>query len=203
MPTIHDRAMSRVLTAMSIGLLGAILLGAFNPAKAADKGAPAAPAAAVDEVRDPWRSCYVETGGSAAVNTETAGATRSMIVNAGVGCTYRALGTLGHGLVIGAFARGGADVKTWDRGGATLAFDVPATAGVRAGVLVSPSVLLYGMGGYTFAKSSGARYEGTMYGAGIEALVTGNVSVAIEYQSDALTNDTKRDSVMGLLRFRW
>lgn len=52
--------------------------------------------------------------------------------------------------------------------------------GARAGVKASRNVLVYGTASYANLKVAGFKLDGVRFGAGLEALVTPNVSVKLE-----------------------
>lgn len=166
------------MRAMLIAL--GFVLATVSAALAADKGgAPAAPIPVADipALGDQWTGPYIE-GGFAGRYFE--GEKVGMGV-AGIGYNFRP--SINIPTVIGAFARYGFSVEGRDSS-ALLTFDQPWTIGARAGYLVQPSTLIYGLGGYSQGRDLD---KGWIVGAGIEQMMLGKFSVGPEYHAQFIT----------------
>lgn len=124
-----------------IALIAGFLIA--GPVLSADLGKPAAAPAAVAPapVPDQWNGMYVEFG---AVGQFMNGEKNAAGL-AGIGYNYHAFG---NPWVVGAFLRYGFSAEG-NSDAAVLTFDQPLTAAIRAGYLVAPSTLLYGLAGYS------------------------------------------------------
>lgn len=153
-------------------ILGFLMAG---PILAADLGKPAAAPAAVAPapIPDQWNGMYFEFG---AVGQFMNGEKNAAGL-AGIGYNFH---TIGNPLVVSAFLRYGFSAEG-NSDAAVLTFDQPLTAAIRAGYLVSPSTLIYGLAGYS--KSLDTDYRGPLIGAGIEAPVLGTLRLSLEYSA--------------------
>ena len=75
--------------------------------------------------------------------------------------------------------------------------------GGRIGAVVSPNVLIYGKVGYTNARASfggtGVNFDGIRAGAGIEWMLTGNLSIRGEYRYSNYEDGLSRNQgIVGL-----
>lgn len=149
------------------------------PIYAADKGGSKRAAAAVeDENPYPrWTGFYVGAHLGYAKATEmvengTSFSEKEAFFGAGVGYDARVEGTT---IVVGLMA----DISKPNHEGANWA----AFGGARAGILMSPTVLMYGLAGYTKNDNDADIYDGGLtLGTGVEAFVTKNTSLKLEYR---------------------
>ena len=157
------------------------------PSYAADKGGSKRIAAAAVEDENPyprWTGFYA--GAHLGYAKETVGfgdgtsySEKEVFYGAGVGYDARVEGTT---IVIGLMA----DVSKPNTDGANWA----AFGGVRGGILMSPTVLMYGLAGYTKIDTDGDVLDGGLtLGAGVEAFVTKNTSLKLEYRMLDLGDD--------------
>lgn len=153
------------------------VLATITSAVAADKGGPTAPIPIADipPLGDQWIGFYVE-GGIAGRYFE---GEKVGMATAGIGYNYR----LASPIVLGAFARYGFSVEGHDSS-ALLTFDQPWTIGARAGYLVQPSTLIYGLGGYSQGRDLD---KGWIVGLGIEQMMLGKFSIGPEYHAQFVT----------------
>lgn len=154
-----------------IALIAGFLIA--GPVLSADLGKPAAAPAAVAPapVPDQWNGMYFEFG---AVGQFMNGEKNAAGL-AGIGYNYHAFG---NPWVVGAFLRYGFSAEG-NSDAAVLTFDQPLTAAIRAGYLVAPSTLLYGLAGYS--KSLKDDFKGPILGFGAEAPVFGSLRIGVEY----------------------
>ena len=141
-------------------------------ASAADLGKPAAapiPIADIPPLGDQWTGPYIE-GGIAGRYFE---GEKVGMATAGIGYNYRP--SINIPTVVGAFARYGFSVEGRESS-ALLTFDQPWTIGARAGYLVQPSTLIYGLGGYSQGRDLD---KGWIVGMGIEQMMLGKFSSAL------------------------
>lgn len=167
-------------TAIYTAVLGLfVAVAATAHVKAADLGGKpaekAAAAAAIADVPSQWRSWYIEAGGVAQF---ARGGDKNLAGMGGIGYTYHAIGNPWVG---GVFARYGFSAEG-NSNSAVLSFDQPLTLAARAGYLVLPSTLLYGLAGYS-KSLNGADFRGPVVGLGAEAPVLGNIRLAVEYSA--------------------
>ena len=178
--------MSRTATYLAIGaLFGAIAMGS-HVAKAADLGKPTEKPAAVAPapVADQWTGAYAEFGAGAQF---VKGGDKALVGAVGLGYNYHAFG---NPFVASIFARYGATMEGNDNS-AVLSFDQPLTVAIRAGYLIQPSTLLYGLAGYS-KTINGADFRGPILGLGAEAPVFGSLRLAVEYTAQ-FDRDFKTD----------
>jgi outer membrane immunogenic protein len=80
-------------------------------------------------------------------------------------------------------------------------------AGLRAGAVVSPNVLVYAKAGYTNARanfgSSGVNFDGVRAGAGVEILLGSNFSIRGEYRYSNYQSGLSRNQGLVGLGFRF
>lgn len=146
------------------------------PIFAADLGKPAAAPAAVAPapIPDQWNGLYFEAG---AVGQFVKGGEKNAAGIAGIGYNYHAFGNPWVASVMlryGFSAEGNSDA-------AVLMFDQPITVAARAGYLVAPSTLIYGLAGYS--KSIDTDFAGPVLGLGMEAPVLGSLRLGLEYSA--------------------
>jgi outer membrane immunogenic protein len=159
-------------------------------ALAADMGPPPMlPAKAPPPPAPTWTGCYVSAGGGAGLfttNQHVVGAPPPLDFGgqgwmglAGAGCDYQ-FPFMNWNAVVGAF--GDYDFmnfKGTTLGGATFMENTAWAGGLRAGVLVAPTVLVYTNGGYTnahvnsiptvaFGSIPAQNYNGWFFGGGTE-----------------------------------
>jgi outer membrane immunogenic protein len=142
-----------------------------------------------------WTGCHVGgTAGMAITKTDLPVYGASIEGLGGDGVTAGVNG--GCDLQIDRFLIGAFAQYTWSDaefklalGGAsfTAGLDEAWAVGGRAGVLIAPSTLAYGLGGYTEAKTSSNLVtlpdaKGYVFGGGLETMISNNVSVKLEYQ---------------------
>jgi hypothetical protein len=181
--------MSRTATYLAV-LGGFLMVAAATGAKSADLGkpAPAGPAniAAMipAAVPDQWTGAYLEGGAAAAF---IKGGDKALHGLGGLGYNYHALGNPFVGSI---FARYGFSAEG-NSDAAVLTFDVPLTVAVRAGYLIQPSTLLYGLAGYS-KSLKGDDFKGPILGLGAEAPVFGSLRLAVEYNAQ-FDKDFKAD----------
>lgn len=200
----------KTLLARALALASTLFVIALCfPVRAADKGAPAAPVAAVAEPRPYWTSCYIDAGASGRVLLDPAGSSLTNVsVLGGLGCTYQ-IGAMpfreGHArpFVIGAFVRGGASLDDLSRAGAALTFDQPITIGARLGVGIGHTSLVYGIVGHTFHRSFGKGVDGPTFGGGLETGIWGSLSIAAEYTWDDAGGRLDAHGLSLMLRHRF
>jgi opacity protein-like surface antigen len=155
------------------------------PAIAADLGKPAAVAAvAPAPIPDQWSGFYLEGGAAGQFVT---GGDKRLIGLGGIGYNYHALG---NPFVGSLFARYGFSAEG-NSDAAVLTFDQPLTIAVRAGYLVQPSTLLYGLAGYSMSLR-GDDFRGPILGVGAEAPVLGSLRLGVEYTAQ-FDRDFKAD----------
>lgn len=153
-------------------LFGMLIAG---PILAADLGKPApAPAAQPAPVPDQWNGLYFEFGG---VGQFAKGGEKNAAGIAGIGYNYHAFG---NPWVAGLMLRYGFSIEG-DSDAAILTFDQPITLAARAGYLVAPSTLIYGLAGYS--KSINTDFTGPVLGIGAEAPVLGSLRLSLEYSA--------------------
>lgn len=200
----------KTLRSFGIGLLACALVGLLaSPLFAADKAVPKP--IAVEEVASPglhpfWSACSIEAGASGRLTVSSTGsASESVGLLAGLGCSYKVprSGSDGRGVVVGAFGRVGVTLDDWSSAGASVSFDGPASLGARAGWLISDATLLYGLGGYSWAKWGGRASDGLLLGAGVETRLFSSVSIGVEYNWDDLGGRLDAHSVAVSLRHRF
>jgi outer membrane immunogenic protein len=190
-----------------LAVLGFIALGiarADSPTKAGKVAAPI-PVAAVAEVSQ-WTGCYV--GGSVGYGWTRSEATSvfdgeqtlskdNVLLSPTVGCDVQ----LGLGAVVGAMA----DVswsdlsKAWESGSA-LDAEWQWFIGARAGVLLQPKTLVYGLVGFTsldgglsfdaIDKTSFGDLKGLTLGGGVEHVIGAGWSAKLEYRHIQLGSHT-------------
>lgn len=186
-----------------LGIMAALLIS--TSAFAADKGgksgkiaAPVQDAAPAAMWAPSWTGFYAGvTGEYTTSSTEVAGIlnfdAKDISYGVAFGYDHRLPGTT---IVIGLMG----DVM-WQRGdSAVAAYDRSWFLGARAGMLFSPTVLVYALGGYTAVDGafpstsilSGASFpdSGMTLGAGIEAYMTKNLSLRLEYRRVDLGDST-------------
>ena len=83
---------------------------------------------------------------------------------------------------------------------ALISFNQPITIGARAGYLVLPSTMVYGLAGYSLGKGDD---KGFIAGGGIEHFVTKNMSMALEYHNEFASAKTNVHGVMLLTNWRF
>ena len=165
--------MRKLIIALTMAVLASA--AGLTSATAADLGKPApAPLVIPDPVKDQWTGLYVEFG---AAGQFMKGGEKNAAGLAGIGYNFH---TIGNPLVVSAFLRYGFSAEG-NSDAAVLTFDQPLTAAIRAGYLVSPSTLIYGLAGYS--KSLDTDYRGPLIGAGIEAPVLGTLRLSLEYSA--------------------
>lgn len=183
--------------ALGVSLLGAIVLLA-QPTKAADKGGVLYPKSAED-IYTPREGvgfrpgCYVEVSGGAGIGMiEAEGLSISdqgAVVGAGGGCDLVA-----GGLLAGIMGR--ADWSNVSIQG--LGVDPQYTIAGRAGVLVVPRLLIYGLAGWQVTDIDMiGNTQGWLVGLGSEWLLNERVVLGVEATAalyrDELVGETKID----------
>ena len=170
---------------LALALCALFLLAtpAFAQTKAKTKAAPAVSAEAATFAT----GCYVGArAGHAAVDVGALDA-RSATFGAAVGCDYRIsgsqlmIGVVGDVMASSASFGGGVDI------------DYSWFVGARGGLLLSESMLAYGLVGYTSADGSlpaGVSLKGLTWGGGLEVMVTKHISLQGEVRRIDLGNDT-------------
>lgn len=151
--------------------LAALAVVAPSIAMAADPLAPPVNATTFD-----WKRAYVGVGVKAATLSDGGPQELHGIVNVTIGANA----LLGDKFVVGVEATAGAHIISTGITGFNAEIEG------RAGVLVDPSVLVYGTLGGVF-YDAGARY-GTI-GFGAEFAVTDKLSVDFDYQYYAISNN--------------
>lgn len=152
--------------------------------KAADKGAPLAPAGTLVEATDApsWGGFYVEASGTM-FNVETAGLGQTIgMAGVGVGYDYRIAGT---NFLIGAFGR--YDFALDDTSAQAISI------GARGGVLLNPYLLAYLPIAYTMDKDQISLNDGIWsVGVGIETYLGSRFTVFAEMTRNVvLAGDAK------------
>jgi opacity protein-like surface antigen len=164
--------MRKIILAFTMAVLASA--AGLTHASAADLGAPKTVAAAIPEpVKDQWTGLYFEFGAAG----QFMKGEKNAAGLAGIGYNYH---TFGNPLVVGVFLRYGFSAEG-NSDAAVLSFDQPLTAAIRAGYLVAPSTLIYGLAGYS--KSLDTDYRGPLIGAGVEAPVLGSLRLSLEYSA--------------------
>jgi outer membrane immunogenic protein len=181
-------------TALSLGLAAVVAIATARSARAdgppvpgiklADKTSLPAPS-----WTGPWVGVHI---GGAAVTTDVEGASL-----AGDGI----LGGLGVGYDarIGNLVAGVWGEYTWAHletglGGESVTLKGAWAFGLRAGVLLTPKLLAYGKYGWTQAEASATfdnlpTLDGRVLGAGLESLLSDNLTLKIEYRATDLGNE--------------
>lgn len=194
----------------------ALAVGLATPALAADKGgAPAAPAPSATSTPDhPWTGCYLGAGVSKQIvvngNDLGLGSVAGTTVSAEAGCDYQ----VNHRLVVGVLGRYGLalDGSSTDTGLGSihLKADRPWLVGGRAGVLVNPSTLAYGLAGVSGIdyKIDGttARRSGVALGAGVETqlgMLGNRWTFGLEYLWADVDSDAKSHEVSARFKHRF
>ena len=177
----------------------ALAAGLNIPAIAADLGKPAAPApvvAAPAPVADQWHGFYLGAGGGGQF---TKGGGKALIGAGEIGYNYHAFGNPWVG---GALIRYGFSAEG-NSSSAVLAFDQPLTVAIRAGYLVQPSTLIYGLAGYS-KTLNGSDFRGPLVGIGAEAPIFGSLRLAVEYNAqfdrDFKTSQDVAHNIMAFAR---
>lgn len=164
--------MRKIILAFTMAVLASA--AGLTSATAADLGKPApAPLVIPDPVKDQWTGLYFEFGAAG----QFMKGEKNAAGLAGIGYNFH---TIGNPLVVSAFLRYGFSAEG-NSDAAVMTFDQPLTAAIRAGYLVSPSTLIYGLAGYS--KSLDTDYRGPLIGAGIEAPVLGTLRLSLEYSA--------------------
>ena len=206
-------------------LTGAVALGLASltlPALAADKAGPVVvsePTLAVaSSDRTPWTGCYIEAGAGRdiVVNKDSLGlgSVQGTVLSLGAGCDLQ----VREHIVIGALARYGfAFDNASEAAGFKVRAERPWMAGIRAGVLMNTSTLVYGIlgvNGLVFKASDAASSvsdssKNLTLGAGIESQILGRRwTIGLEYLWSSIDSDlheTKVDahSVRASVRHRF
>lgn len=182
-------------------LLFVLAVSLHSPVRAADLSQAPAVVAEDPAERPFWTSCFGEAGGS----VRSIGSGNSLSALAGIGCSYQLPASLsvGKGFVIGLGARYGVTITDFDTKGASLAFDEPVTAIVRAGVLLNHNTLAYAIGGYSVGRLLSRSVEAPVAGLGIETRLFGGLSIAAEVLHDQFGDAMKADSGVVVLRHRF
>lgn len=156
---------SKLTLAAFAAAFSCIAGGLFAAAHAADKGGPPQKIDAQGNVKEKsWTGCYVDAG---AAGFFADGSDTVKAFSIGAGCDYQ----LDSRFVIGiggAYIIGTDDVKAID-------------ALVRVGMLLNPSLLIYGRGGFLLdgEKIDFSNSIGTI-GAGLETSVSSSVTLGAE-----------------------
>ena len=167
-----------------LAALALLIAGQANAEGARSKGKVAAAASA--ESATFATGCYLGArAGHAAVDVGALDANTATF-GAALGCDYRISGSQ---LMIGVV--GDVMASSASFGGADI--DYSWSGAARGGLLLSESMYLYGLLGYTSMDGSlpaGATLKGLTFGAGLEVMVTKHISLQGEARRIDLGNDT-------------
>lgn len=192
-------------------LAGLMLLGLGGTALAADKGGAELADAFTPSADRPWSGCWgaanlgygMQTSQYTAfdgfTNTSLEEAAKDVSYGVGIGCDVQA-----GNFVLGAMAD-----MDWTRAdGNVAAWDSQWAASARAGYLLMPKTLIYGLIGYTkldggfvfdqFATTFTTDFRGLTLGGGIEQMLAGGWAIKAEYRWVDLGDATTPVAIDGL-----